>query len=83
MKIALLSDYCERKATEYRIRSEVALRGQNFGAHVEWHDKAAELERRAERARPQMVTLARVCPVPAFPRLIKSQTSFAVPEGVA
>jgi hypothetical protein len=83
--IVLFSEAAEARAQALRKQSYLL---NNLGGYAEadaLRAKARDLECTASFARPQLVTLSRVCPVPSFPRLIpiKSQTSFAVPEGAA
>jgi hypothetical protein len=83
--IVLFSEAAEARAQALRKQSYLL---NHLGGYAEadaLRAKARDLECTASFARPQLVTLSRVCPVPSFPRLIpiKSQTSFAVPEGAA
>lgn len=76
--VALLSEAAEARARELRKQSYLLNTLGGFAEADALRAKARDLECTASFARPQRVTLSRVCPVPAFPRLIpiKSQSSF-------
>jgi hypothetical protein len=76
MTIVLLSEAAEARAHELRKRSYILNQLGGFDEADALRAKAAELERRAERARPQFVSRV-VVP-------IKSCSSFAIdPQGAA
>jgi hypothetical protein len=76
--IVLFSEAAEARAQALRKQSYLLNNLGGFAEADALRAKARDLENTASFARPQLVTLSRVCPVPAFPRLIpiKSQTSF-------
>ncbi len=76
--IVLFSEAAEARAQELRKQSYLLNDLGGYAQADALRAKARDLECTASFARPQLVTLERVCPVPAFPRLIpiKSQTSF-------